>query len=119
MPRTPIERIVEARLSMLEHEVPDTVSDHSVITEDGYDRGVITICDREGRALYVEFVESEESIARPEALSQFSEATASGGKALVIVPDEAHPMAAEMLSREGNPSVELVSYGVVGIYLVI
>lgn len=117
MPRTPIERIVEARLRMLEHEVPGTVRDHDLLSENGIDRGVITIADQGGQPLYVEFVESEDSIFRPSALRQFNEATVTGGRALVIVPDEVHSAAAELLSRSGNPLVELVSYGVVGIYL--
>lgn len=119
MPRTPIERIVEARLRMLEHELPDTVRDYEVLAENGAGRGVITIVDREGHPLYVEFVESEDSLYRPSALAQFNAATRSGGKALVIVPDEVHPAAAELLARGGNPSVELVSYGVVGIHLLV
>ncbi|GEM_PF-961060 len=117
MPRTPIERIVEARLRMLEHEVPGTVRDHDILSENGIDRGVITITDQEGRPLYVEFVESEDSISRPSALREYIEATGWGGKALVIVPDKAQAAATELLSKGGNPSIELVSYGVVGIYL--
>ena len=74
--------------------------------------------DTAPHVLYVEFVESEESLTRPGALEQFNEATSSGCRALVIVPDEARS-AAELLSRGGNPSIELVSYGVVGIYLLI
>ena len=117
MPRTPIERIVEARLRMLEHEVPGTVRDHDILTDHGIDRGVITITGQEGQPLYVEFVESEDSIYRPSALSEFIEATGWGGKALVIVPDGAQPAAAALLSKSGTPSIELVSYGVIGIYL--
>jgi hypothetical protein len=117
MSRTPIERILEARLRMLEHEVPGTVRDHDLLSEDGVDRGVITIADQDGRPMYVEFVESEDSIFRPSALRQFNEATVDGRRALVIVPDEVHSAAAELLSRSGNPLIELVSYGVVGIHL--
>jgi hypothetical protein len=119
MSRTTMERIVDARLRILENEVPDTVRDHEIITDDGLDRGVITVHDLEGHVLYVEFVESEDSLTRLGALEQFNEATASSCKALVIVPDEARSAAAELLSRGGNPSIELVSYGVVGIYLLI
>jgi hypothetical protein len=117
MPRTTIERIVEARLRMLELEAPGTVRHHDIVMEHGAVRGMITITDTEGRPLYIEFLESQDSLFRPGALGQFNEATISGGKALVIVPDEAHSAAAELLSRSGNPSVELASYGVVGISL--
>jgi hypothetical protein len=114
-----MERIVEARLRMLEHEIPDTIRDHHIVRDGGMDRGIITICDQEGQTLYVEFVESECSLSRPGALGHFNDAAGSGGKVLVIVPDEAHSAAAELLAREGNPSVELITYGVVGIYQLI
>jgi hypothetical protein len=117
MPRTIIERLVEARLRMLEREVPGTVRDHDVIAEDGIVRAVITIADAGGRPLYVEFLESGDSLLRPMAVDQFNQATMSGVRALVIVPDDAHHAAAALLSRAANPSVELVSYGVVGISL--
>lgn len=117
MPQTTIEMIVEARLRMLEREVPDTVLDPEVVFEGGTSRATITVTDALGNPLCIEFIENEESLLRPLAVDQFNEATANGGKVLVIVPDEAHSTAAELLSRTGNPSVTLVSFGVVGIAL--
>jgi|ADurb_Cas_02_Slu_FD_contig_111_267269_length_1485_multi_4_in_0_out_0_2 hypothetical protein len=117
MPQTSIEMIVEARLRALERELPDTVQDPEVIYEGGFSRAVITVADASGNTLCVEFIEDEESLLRPLAVDQFNEATANGVKALVIVPDRAHLAAAELLSRTGNPSVELASFSVVGISL--
>lgn len=118
MPRTTIERLVEARLRTLEREVPGTVRDHDVVIDDGTAHAVITIADLYGQPLCVEFLESADSLLRPQAVEQYNRAAASGGRALVIVPDESQSAAAELLSRSANPSVELVSYGVVGMTLV-
>ncbi|MDW5562120.1 MAG: hypothetical protein SA339_02755 [Methanomassiliicoccus sp.] len=119
MPGTTIERIVEARLRMLEHEIPGTKTDYNIFLERRGERGEIIVSDLWDRVIYVEFVESEGSLDRPEALDQFTEVTLAGGKALVIVPDEAHSAAADLLAKDGNPSIELVSYGVVGIAVLI
>lgn len=118
MPRIDIEEIVEQRLEMIQTETPGVVTKHEIEETGDTEWGVITVSDEDGRALYIEFVESAESLTRPDALDQYNEAAGSCGRVLVIVPERAHSKAADILFQGSNPSIELASYGVVGISIV-
>ncbi len=118
MPRIDIEEIVEQRLEMIQTETPGVITKHDIEEDGDIEWGVITVTDEDGKTLYVEFVESVESLSRPDALEHYNEAAQSCGRVLVIVPDRAHSRAAELLFQESNPSIELASYGVVGISIV-
>ena len=115
MPRIDIEEIVEQRLEIIQTETPGAMTKYDVEELGDIEWGVITVTDEEGRALCVEFIESAESLSRPEALDQYNEAAEACGRVLVIVPDRARERAADLLFRGSNPAVELASYGVVGI----
>jgi hypothetical protein len=116
MPETDIERIVRRRVRLLHSEAPGTVVNYDIRGYEDIEWGIITVTDELGRKMYVEFVESSESLALPEALDRYAEAAADG-PVLVVVPDDAQSMATELLFREANPSIALASYAVVGITL--
>jgi hypothetical protein len=115
MLRIDIEEIVEQRLEIIQTETPGAITKHEIEEDGDTEWGIITVSDEDGRTLYVEFVESAESLTRPEALDQYNEAAQSCGRVLVVVPDRAQTKAADILFQGSNPSIELVSYGVVGI----
>jgi hypothetical protein len=115
MPRIDIEEIVEQRLEIIQTETPGAVTKHEIEEDGDAEWGVITVSDEDGRTLCVEFVESTQSLSRPDAVDQYNEAAQSSGRVLVIVPDRAQTKAADLLFQGSNPSVELVSYGVIGI----
>jgi hypothetical protein len=114
MPETDIGRIVEKRASLLHSEAPGTVINYNLQGHEDIEGDIITIADDHGRKRYIEFVESWESLALPEALDRFAEAAADG-PVLVIGPDNARSMTTELLFQEANPSIALASYAVVGI----
>jgi hypothetical protein len=115
MARIDIEDIVERRLEIIQTETPGAITKYDLEEAGDLEWGVITVSDEDGRTQYVEFIESRESLARSDALDQYNEAAQSCGRVLVIVPDRAKDMAADILFRGSNPSIELVSYGVIGI----
>lgn len=115
--RMDIEEIVEQRLEMIQTETPGVITKYDIEEEGDTEWGVITVSDEEGNTLYIEFVESEESLSRPDALDQYNEAAQSCGRVTIIVPDRAQPRAADILFQGSNPSIVLASYGVVGIWI--
>ena len=118
MPRLDIEEIVERRLEMIQTETPGVIAKHEIEETGDTEWGVITVSDEDGRVLYIEFVESAESLTRPDALDNYNEAAGSCGRVLVIVPERSHSKAADILFQGSNPSIELASYGVVGISII-
>ncbi|MBI0583302.1 MAG: hypothetical protein ISF22_03640 [Methanomassiliicoccus sp.] len=119
MPGFEIEQVMEQRLRMLERETPEAVLYHDIEGDHDARWGIITMVDAEGRTLCVEFVESKESLDRPDVMARYDRAAMSAARVLVVVPDRVHDQAADMLSRVANPSVELASYDVVGLTLLV
>lgn len=117
MPRLNIEDIVEQRLDMIQTETPGVVTKYEIEDDGENEWGVITISEEDGQTVCIEFIESFDSLSRGEALDQYNEAASSAGRVLVIVPDRLHEEAADLLLAGSNPSIELISYGVIGITL--
>jgi hypothetical protein len=115
MPKINIEDIIEQRLEIIQTETPGLTTIYDIEESEETEWGVITITEEDGRPSGFEFIETHESLMRPTATDQYSEAATAVGRVVVIVPDSAYEKAADMLSRLGNPSIELVGYGVIGI----
>jgi hypothetical protein len=106
-----IERVMRSRAAMLMDANPDLVVEQAV--EDG-DWGLLTL--REGGNLVgFEFLETEDSWKRPDALLQYFEASNDGYYVGVIVPEQDVDEVNEMLYSRGEEPVLILSYEGLGI----
>ena len=64
----------------------------------------------DGEVIGFEFIETESSWRRPEAIAEYNAAANSDLEVLVIVPDEAFVEATEMIYRSGGVGITISSY---------
>lgn len=90
--------------------------DESIVAEERYFMsefgpwGFIVVMDDEGEIIGFEFIESEESWRRPEAMLEYNAAADAEVEVLVIVPDEAFADVVEMIYRSGDPIITISDY---------
>lgn len=66
--------------------------------------------DESDELIGFEFIETEDSWRRPEAVLQYNETVTEGFTALVIVPDGSFVEANELLARAGDSSISISDY---------
>lgn len=106
-----IERVMGERARALRENNPDLEIDRS--TEEG-DWGLLTI--KEGGVLVgFEFLETEESWSRPDALLQYFEAANDGYYVGVVVPEEKLDDVTDLVYSRGEGPVKIMAYEDLGI----
>jgi hypothetical protein len=106
-----IQRIIRSRVLMLTNANPDLEIEDSV--EEG-DWGLLTLRER-GNLIGFEFLETEDSWKRPDALLQYFEASNDGYYVGVIVPDEYLEDLTDLIYSVGEEPVLILSYESLGI----
>ncbi len=101
-----IEDLVIQRVNLLERLDPQLELDYGI--EEG-DYGVISISDH-GETIGFEFVESESSWTRPDALTQYNELVEEGYYVGVIVPEEAFLPITQRIISLGELDVSVLTY---------
>ncbi len=106
-----IERLMGERAKALMENNPDLEIDRS--KEEG-DWGLLTL--REGGTLVgFEFLETEESIGRPDALLQYFDAANDGYYVGVVVPEEKFDDVTDLIYSMGEGPVTVLTYEDLGI----
>jgi hypothetical protein len=107
-----VEDVILQRLDQLEEDEPGLETDYELIAPDNY--GVISVLTEEG-LIAAEFVESDLSWARNDAIEEYNEVAKDGLYVVVIVPNEAYFEAMNRISRRGRGNIEVYSYEALGI----
>ncbi len=108
-----VEGIIRQRLDALRSDDPDIDVEYDII-EDG-DWGFITILDDELEPMAFEFVESQLSWKRGEAVEEYNNLAGDGFDVAVIAPDETFLDLNALLASKGDPNIGLFSYSSLGI----
>ena len=106
-----IQRMIRSRVLMLTNVNPDLEIEDAV--EEG-DWGLLTLRER-GNLVGFEFLETEDSWKRPDALLQYFEASNDGYYVGVIVPDDSVQDVTDMIFSMGEDPVVILSYEGLGI----
>jgi len=98
--------IVEQRLADISRQNPSLSLEELYFTAETGLWCLITIRGGEGRMIEHDFIESEESWKRPDAVTEYAQAALDQTKVMVVVPDQA---LADVLLRVRNYDAEGVS----------
>jgi hypothetical protein len=119
MARVRIRDVVDQRIAMLQTMAPSLTIRYDLREEGGEEYGVVSTVDQDTGLKGLDFLETEESWQRRNALLQYAHAVSEGFRVTVIVPDSSYPALSDLLSRrQGLSAVVLNSYGQLGIKVV-
>jgi len=103
------------RIEMVQMENPDLTARYDVEESEDGDWSAITLTDEGERVVAIEVIESAGSLIREGLADKYNEMAAEAPMVLVIVPDEAFDVTADLIERETGPTVELRSYSDMGL----
>lgn len=107
-----IEDVMLQRIDQLEEDDPELDTDYQLVAEDN--RGVITISSDEV-TIGAEFVESDLSWGRGDALEEYNEAADEGLYVAIIVPNDAFFHMIDRVNKQGRENIVVYSYESLGI----
>lgn len=107
-----VEDVILQRIEQIEEDDPELDTDYELIAPDN--RGVITVLEEE-IAIGAEFVESDLSWVRRDALRDYNDAADEGLYVAVIVPNEGFLHMMERVTRLGRDNIVVYSYESLGI----
>jgi hypothetical protein len=106
-----IQRMIRSRVAMLTNANPDLSIEDDLI--DG-SWGLLTLRER-GHLVGFEFLETEESWKRPDAVIQYYEASDDGYYVGVVVPEEDYDEVTERVYTMGELPVVILTYEDLGV----
>ncbi len=106
-----IENITVQRVSILEDNEPDLKVDYEI--EEG-DHGLI-ILSQDDEPIGFEFIETNDSWGRPDALTQYHELASEGYYVGVIVPEESFLSVVQRIYSLGEMDITILTYRSVGL----
>ncbi len=107
-----IEDVILQRIEQIEEDDDELETDYELIAPDN--RGVITVT-YDLLPIGAEFVESDLSWSREDAVEEYSFASDEGLHVVVIVPNEGYLSVREKLLRKGRMGIDVYSYESLGI----
>jgi len=107
-----VEDVILQRIEQLEEDDPELDTDYELIAPDN--RGVITI-QSDLVTIGAEFVESDLSWPRYDAVREYNEAADDGLYVAVIVPNDAFFTMMGRVNKEGRENIVVYSYESLGI----
>lgn len=103
--------LVDQRLAQLAEDDEDIRAEEVFLSSDAGVWSVLSLYDGPAdRLIGFEFIETAESLRRPDAVLQYNESAIGDLIVLVIVPDEAFLEMSEALARAGDPSIRISDY---------
>jgi hypothetical protein len=105
-----LEELIEKRVEAILGGDSSLYSDYAVMDGDGADWGVIAIMSEDDHVLRYEFVESELSWMRPEAIDEYNEAADREVPVTVIVPSEAFLAVSVRVQKYGSRDISVFGY---------
>jgi hypothetical protein len=107
-----VEDVILQRIEQLEEDDPELDTDYELIAPDN--RGVITI-QSEMVTIGAEFVESDLSWVRGDAVDEYNDAADEGLYVAVIVPNEGYFSMMDRVNKGGRENIVVYSYESLGI----
>ena len=107
-----VEDVILQRIEQIEEDDPDLDTDYELIAPDN--RGVIMIVN-EDETIGAEFVESDLSWVRKDALKDYNDAADEGLYVAVIVPNEGFFHMMDRVTKHGRNGIVVYSYESLGI----
>lgn len=112
-----VEDLTSQRMEMIQMENPDLFTRYDLEETEEGEWALITVTDQHDRPVSFEIIESERSWRRPELVDRYNEMASEVSQMLVILPDEHYEEAVDLLEKEASPSIELKSYGDIGLVI--
>lgn len=107
-----VEDVILQRIEQIEEDDPELDTDYELIAPDN--RGVIMILNEED-TIGAEFVESDLSWVRGDALEEYNDAADEGLYVAVIVPNEGYFEMIDRINKGGRENITVYSYESLGI----
>ncbi len=107
-----IEDVILQRIEQIEEDDAELEADYELIAPDN--RGVITV-SYDLLPIGAEFIESDLSWAREDAVEEYGFAADEGLYVVVIVPNEGYLSIRERITRKGRAGINVYSYESLGI----
>jgi hypothetical protein len=103
--------LVDQRLAQLAKDDEDLHAEETYLVGDTGIWCFLSLYDDDSDELVgFEFIETEESWRRPDAVLQYNAAVTAGLSVLVVVPDRSLVEVSELLARAGDSSIEISDY---------
>jgi hypothetical protein len=103
--------LVDQRLAQLAEDNEDLRAEETYLVGDTGIWCFLSLYDDDSEELVgFEFIETEESWRRPDAVLQYNAAVTAGLSVLVVVPDRSLVEVSEVLARVGDSSIEISDY---------
>lgn len=115
MPGSEVRDVLDQRLEMIRTMAPSMLIRYDIIESEFGEFGFIILTDQDSGLVGIDFIETDMSWRRENAVDQYNEAVIEGHLVTVIAPDDVLPSIRALISRSGNLSIVLTSYGEVGI----
>jgi hypothetical protein len=110
-----VKDVLNQRLKTIQAMAPAMLISYEVRESDDGEYGIITVTDQDSGQVGNDFIETDKSWKRKNAVYQYNEAAMEGHRVTVIAPDSVFPFVKAIISRDGNSSIVLNSYGKLGI----
>ncbi|WP_019176532.1 hypothetical protein [Methanomassiliicoccus luminyensis] len=117
MVKMDVEDLTSQRMEMIQMENPDLFTRYDLEEGDEGEWALITVTDEHDRPVVFEIIESEDSWRRPDLVEKYNELAAEASQVLVILPDDIYEEAVALLEKEASRSIDLRSYGDIGLIL--
>ncbi len=107
-----LELLLERRIEAILRSDPSLCADYEVVRdrEEGMDWGLIVIMDDTSEIVRCEFIESEVSWMRPEAIDEYNELADEGVPVTVVVPNEAFLAMSTRAQKYGSRDISVFGY---------
>ncbi len=105
-----LEMLIKKRIEAILRNDASLYTEYEVIKNDGMDIGVIAVMDENDLVQRCEFIESEISWMRPEAVDEYNDVADRGIPVSVIVPNEAFLAMSKMVQKYGDHDIAVFGY---------
>jgi hypothetical protein len=103
--------LIDQRLADIEEDDPEVVAEETYFIGETGPFCLITVYDEETEeVIEFEFIETEESWKRPDAVLEYNEAAVEEIEVIVVVPDRSFVQVAELIGRFANPEIAVSDY---------
>lgn len=104
-----LENLIYERAEAILSSDDGLYAEYDIVERDGSSWGIIAVLDDEGIRRY-EFIETEISWMRPEAIDEYNEIADDDIPVAVIVPDEAFLALSERVRKYGSRDIAVLGY---------
>lgn len=104
-----LEKLVNGRTEAILSSEADLYAEYDIVDREGLSWGIIVVMD-DDQVQRLEFIETEISWMRPEAIDEYNEIADDDVPVSVIVPDEAFLAVSERVGKYGSKDIAVFGY---------